>query len=71
MTFVTATDAAEAQEAVYAIGANTVTLNGEVLLTQGQSSIAGDRLVVNLATGSGSIEGRVRTVFTPATGSDQ
>jgi lipopolysaccharide export system protein LptA len=65
VTFVTAGDAAEAQTAVYDLAAATVTLDGNVLLTQGPSAISGDRLVMNLKTGNGRMEGRVRTVFTP------
>ena len=71
VTFVTASDAAEAKDAVYSVADGTVTMSGEVLLTQGQSAIAGDRLVVNLASGNGRMEGRVRTVFTPSTGGEQ
>lgn len=66
VTFVTAADAAEARDAIYSVADGTVTLSGDVLLTQGQSAIAGDRLVVNLASGNGRMEGRVRTVFTPS-----
>lgn len=68
VTFVTASDAAEAQDAVYSVADGTVTLSGDVLLTQGQNAIAGDRLVVNLESGNGRMEGRVRTVFTPSQG---
>lgn len=68
VTFVTASDAAEATEAVYSVVQGTVTLNGDVLLTQGRNAIAGDRLVVDLGTGNGRMEGRVRTVFTPSEG---
>ena len=68
VTFVTATDAAEAKDAVYSVAEGTVTLSGDVLLTQGQNAIAGDRLVMNLTSGNGRMEGRVRTVFTPAQG---
>ncbi|MEO1537529.1 MAG: lipopolysaccharide transport periplasmic protein LptA [Pseudomonadota bacterium] len=66
VTFVTASDAAEAADAVYSVAQGTVTLSGDVLLTQGESAIAGDRLVVNLNSGNGQMEGRVRTVFTPS-----
>ncbi len=68
VTFVTAADAAEAQDAVYSVSQGTVTLSGDVLLTQGRNAIAGDRLVVNLGSGNGRMEGRVRTVFTPSDG---
>ena len=71
VTFVTASDAAEAKDAIYSVADGTVTLSGEVLLTQGRNAIAGDRLVVNLESGNGRMEGRVRTVFTPSTGGDQ
>lgn len=63
VTFVTATDAVEAAEALYSLADGTVTLTGNVLLTQGQNAISGDRLVVNLEGGTGRMEGRVRTVI--------
>ena len=63
VTFVTPTDAAEAREAVYSIAAATVTLSGDVLLTQGQNALSGEKLVVNLTDGSAQMQGRVRTVF--------
>ncbi|MEM6386006.1 MAG: lipopolysaccharide transport periplasmic protein LptA [Pseudomonadota bacterium] len=68
VTFVTPSDAAEAADAVYSVDQGTVTLTGDVLLTQGPNAIAGDRLVVNLASGNGQMDGRVRTVFTPSGG---
>lgn len=68
VTFVTSSDAAEASDAVYSVSQGTVTLSGDVLLTQGRNAIAGDRLVLNLESGNGRMEGRVRTVFTPADG---
>jgi lipopolysaccharide export system protein LptA len=68
VTFVTSSDAAEAANAVYSVSQGTVTLSGDVLLTQGRNAIAGDRLVLNLESGNGRMEGRVRTVFTPADG---
>jgi lipopolysaccharide export system protein LptA len=63
VTFVTATDAAEAETADYSIEGGTVTLTGNVLLTQGQAAISGEKLVIDLAAGSGRMEGRVRTVI--------
>lgn len=65
VTFVTASDAVEAKEATYSVDEGTVQLSGDVLLTQGRSAIAGDRLVINLEAGSGRMEGRVRTVLNP------
>ena len=63
VTFVTATDAAEAQEAIYTIDSSRVVLSGGVLLTQGATAISGDQLVVDLKSGSGRMEGGVRTVI--------
>ncbi len=68
VTFVTSSDAAEARDAVYSVANGTVTLTGDVLLTQGQNAIAGDTLVVDLSSGNGQMQGRVRTVFTPSEG---
>ena len=69
VTFVTSSDAVEAKDAVYSVEQGTVRLSGDVLLTQGANAIAGDTLSINLETGSGTMEGRVRTVFN--TGGDQ
>lgn len=68
VTFVTATDAAEAREAIYSVDDGIVTLSGDVLLTQGQNAISGETLVIDLTAGSGRMEGRVRTIF--GTGGD-
>jgi len=63
VTFVTATEAAEAQQATYDLSAGTLTLIGEVLLTQGASALTAERMTVNLNDGSAQMSGRVRTVF--------
>lgn len=68
VTFVTANDAAEAKDAVYSVAEGTVTMTGDVILTQGQNAIVGEKLVVNLTSGNGQMSGRVRTVFTPSGG---
>lgn len=63
--FASPTDAAEADEAVYTIASGEVVMTGDVLLTQGTTTISGARLVYNLDAGTGSMEGRVQTVFVP------
>jgi len=63
VTVVTPAEAAEAQEAVYSIEDGTVVLTGDVLLTQGPNAISGDVLTIDLAGGTGTFEGRVRTVL--------
>ncbi|MDG4646988.1 LptA/OstA family protein [Roseibacterium sp. SDUM158017] len=56
-------DAAEGQEARFDVAASLLTMSGSVLVTQGPTAVAGDRMVVNMRTGNGSVEGRVRTVL--------
>jgi len=63
VTMVTPTEAAEADEAVYSIADGTVTLTGNVLVVQSVNAISGDRMVIDLASGEGRIEGRVRTTI--------
>ena len=65
VTLVSPTDAAEAAEAVYTIASGTVVMSGNVLLTQGRAAISGDTLTVNLTNGTGTMSGRVKTVFQP------
>lgn len=63
VTFVTATEQAEAQAADYDIAAGLLVMTGDVLLTQGPSAIAADSMTVNLADGTARMDGRVSTVF--------
>ena len=63
VTFVTATEAAESENADYDLDAGTLIMSGNVLLTQGPSAISADTMRVNLSDGSAQMEGRVRTIF--------
>lgn len=63
VTFVTETEAAEAASAVYDLAGGTLTLSGDVLLTQGPSAISAGQMIINLSTGSAQMSGRVRTVL--------
>lgn len=65
VTLVSGPDAAEAQEALYDVEAGQVTLIGEVVLSQGANVLTGDRMVVDLATGTAQVQGRVRTILQP------
>ncbi|NJM82944.1 MAG: lipopolysaccharide transport periplasmic protein LptA [Tabrizicola sp.] len=58
-------DAAEAREALYTIDSGVVVMTGDVLLTQGASAIAGQKLTIDLKAGTGVMEGRVSTTFVP------
>jgi lipopolysaccharide export system protein LptA len=63
VTLISPTEAAEGQEAVYEVATQTVVMTGDVVLTQELNAVSGDRLVIDLATGAGVVEGRVRTVL--------
>ncbi|WP_074257276.1 lipopolysaccharide transport periplasmic protein LptA [Vannielia litorea] len=63
VTLVSGAEAAEAREAVYTIGSSEIVMTGDVLLTQGQNALSGQKLVVDLDKGTGVMEGRVRTIF--------
>lgn len=69
VTLVNGAETAEGQEAVYTLADGLVVMTGDVLLTQGSSAISGSRLTVDLNGGTGVMEGRVTTVFVPATAS--
>jgi lipopolysaccharide export system protein LptA len=59
-------EAASSQTADYAPETGALILQGDVVLTQGTSAIAGQLLTISLKTGLGTMEGRVTTTFTPA-----
>ncbi|MDS9466647.1 lipopolysaccharide transport periplasmic protein LptA [Paracoccus sp. MBLB3053] len=65
VTLASGSDAAEAKTADYDVESGNVVLRGDVLLTQGQNVLAGETVTVNLATGSASAAGRVRSVLQP------
>ena len=68
VTFVTATDAAESETAVYDLRNDTLRMSGGVLLTQGASTIGADSMVVDLKTGAAQLDGRVRTTLVQQSG---
>ncbi|MCU0908815.1 MAG: LptA/OstA family protein [Rhodobacteraceae bacterium] len=61
--FVTPQEVAESASAVYTLADARLTMDGNVLLTQGPNTLASERMVVNLADGTGTLDGRVRTVI--------
>lgn len=65
VTLVSGPDAAEAQAASYDVETGNVTLTGDVVLTQGQNVLTGDRMEVNLGSGTAQVQGRVRSVLQP------
>jgi lipopolysaccharide export system protein LptA len=65
VTIVNLADTAKAREAVYTIDSGLIVLTGDVILTQGPTAMAGQKLTVNLKDGTGLMEGRVTTTFVP------
>jgi lipopolysaccharide export system protein LptA len=65
VTIVNLADTAKAREAVYTIDSGLIVLTGDVVLTQGPTAMAGQKLTVNLKDGTGLMEGRVTTTFVP------
>lgn len=65
VTLASATEAAEGKEAVYTLASGEVVMTGDVLLTQNGGTVAGQKLIVDLATGTGRMDGRVKTVLEP------
>ncbi|MBK4218031.1 lipopolysaccharide transport periplasmic protein LptA [Paracoccus caeni] len=65
VTLVSGEDAAEAAEAIYEVESGNVTLTGDVVLTQGQNVLTGNRMTVSLTDGTAQVEGRVRTILQP------
>ncbi len=66
-TMVSGEDAAESRAADYDVESGNVVLTGDVLMTQTGNVVAGEKVVVNLATGTAQASGRVRSVLQPGT----
>lgn len=54
----------------YNVKDGLVQMNGDVILTQGQNALSGDRLEIDLNTGVGKVLGRVKTTFKPSSQQD-
>lgn len=58
---------ATGDKGIFDMKSNTITLSGNVLITQGQNVLKGERLVVDVASGAARVEGgRVTGVFVPS-----
>ncbi|NOX39560.1 MAG: LPS export ABC transporter periplasmic protein LptC [Alphaproteobacteria bacterium] len=67
VTLVSGTEAAEAKRAVYSIKKGNIVMTGDVILTQGKNVLSGQKMIIDLKTGSAKIEGRVKTIFQTGT----
>ncbi len=65
VVFTNGAEVAEANKGVYRLGSGTVILTGNVLLLQGQNTISGDALTLDLNTNKGAMRGNVKTVYVP------
>jgi lipopolysaccharide export system protein LptA len=71
--FVTPTQVARGDRALYQVASDTITMTGNVVVTQGENVVRGSTLVVEVKTGrtrmdaaaGGATSGRVRGVFYP------
>lgn len=68
VTLSNGTEAAEAARASYVVATGIVEMDGDVLLTQGANALASEKLRIDLTAGTGFLEGRVQTIFTPERG---
>ncbi|MFC7702727.1 lipopolysaccharide transport periplasmic protein LptA [Plastorhodobacter daqingensis] len=71
VTLASGNEAAEAQEADYSIDDGRIVMTGDVLMTQGQNALSGERMVVDLTRGTALVEGRVRTILAPGQNAPQ
>lgn len=65
VTLVSGEASAEAEKAVYAVSTGAIDMSGNVLLTQGGNAMTGQTLTVDLKTGTGRMDGRVKTILQP------
>ena len=63
VVLVSGPDEAEAERADYEIDSGTVVMTTNVLLRQGTAAVSGDKMTVNLLTGTAEMDGRVKTIF--------
>lgn len=63
VTFVTETEAVEADSAEYNLEIGTLVLVGNVLLTQGPSAISAQRMTLDLNSGNAELSGEVKTIL--------
>jgi len=67
VTLSNGTEAAEAEQATYEVAAGIVEMQGDVLLTQGPNALSSQQMRIDLNTGTGVLEGRVKTILQPGT----
>lgn len=67
VTLTAGAEAAESRDAVYTVDSGQIVMTGDVVVTQGPNALSSQRLTVNLETGTGLLEGGVRTILKTGT----
>lgn len=63
VTLATLTEAIEAEAADYDLDRGMLLLSGDVLFTQNGTALSANRMSINLNTGQGQLDGRVRAIL--------
>ena len=63
VTLASPAETAESTSAVYDMVNESLVMTGNVLITQGLTALASDRMTYDLASGNGILEGNVKTVL--------
>ncbi|MCI2394622.1 LptA/OstA family protein [Aliiroseovarius sediminis] len=63
VTLVNGAEAAESRDAIYTIDSGVIVMTGGVILTQGQNALSSEKLTVNLKSGTGTMDGRVKSII--------
>jgi lipopolysaccharide export system protein LptA len=63
VTLVSGSETAEAARAEYSLDSGVITLTGSVLVTQGRSALSSESMTIDLDTGTGTMQGRVKTIL--------
>ena len=63
VTLVNGSETAEATRAEYSLASGMITLTGSVLVTQGRSALSSESMTIDLDTGTGTMQGRVKTIL--------
>jgi len=61
----TPTEAAQSDKAIYSVTNSQLEMTGDVLLNQTGNTMSGSRLTVDMNTGIGHMDGRVKSVLQP------
>lgn len=67
VTLIAGAEAAESREAIYTVDSAQVVMTGDVLVTQGPNTLSSQKMTVDLKSGTGIMEGGVKTLLQTGT----